>query len=227
MEWSGGAQGKGTPSVVRPNSEGANNLATLAELYTGLFNAEGVHFINSVLESTTEFFDGNIILTMAELGEMESQEMRGTAFERGIAPFPQYNRQSPGFRTIVHDQAEIACILNNASSFSMASAYMQYINEESADVLNEYYEKGLKFKYNESKTTRMMIDFVKDHINTPFESVLTVYVCGTSSVARQLYDILDNLAKNDSNAFASTYAGVADSYQAQLTVILGDLAALD
>ena len=227
VEWSGGSFGVGAPSVVKPGSEGANQLASLSELYTTIFNSEGVHYINDVLPSTTAFFNGNIILTTAMLGEMESSQMRGTQFERGILPCPQYNRSAPGFRTIVHDQAEISVILNNASSFTMASAYLQFINEESADVLKEYYEKGLKFKYNESKTTREMIDFVKDHIDSPFDSVFATYICGTSTVAQELYGVIQSMASQNKNAFASTFNANQGSYQASLEAILEKMAALE
>jgi hypothetical protein len=56
----------------------------------------------------------------------------------------------------------------NAPSFTRASAYLQYINEQSADVLTEYYEFSLKFKYNEDPTIRKMIDLVCDTIDSPF-----------------------------------------------------------
>ncbi len=227
VEWSGGAEGKGTPSIYAPTSEGANRLATLSQLYTALYNAEGVHYINDVLPSTTEFFSGNIVLSMAKLGEMESASMRDTKFTRGILPFPRYNRQSPNFVTVVHDQAEVSCILNNASSFSMASAYMQYMNEESDDVLNEYYEKGLKFKYNESKAVRAMIDFIKENIRSPFDAVLVNYICAEAATGGQLYEMYHSDAINNKNSFASTYAQNQGSYQASLTAILDKLSKLD
>lgn len=232
FEWSGGEWGVGTPSVVQAGTEGANKLAAFSELYTDMYNAEGMlrygfQIGGNVLESTTTFFNGNVILTMAKLGEMESQEMRGTPFERGVVPFPQYNRQAPGFRTIVHDQAELSGILNNTKSFTMSSAYLQFMSENSSDVLTEYYEKGLKFKYNESRTTREMIDFIKDHIATPFEMVMNMYVCQTSAVGKQLYDIFDQAAKQQNNSFASTYNANASSYQVRLQELIDLMAMIE
>ena len=216
VEWSGGAFGEGTPSVVASGSEGASMLEKVSKQYTELFNGEGVHFITTILESTTEFFDGNIIFTMSVLGEMESQQMRETDFKRGIVPFPRYNSAAPDFCTVVHDQAEISCILNNTTSFTAATAYLQFINENSADVLQEYYERGLKFKYNENKTVRRMIDFVKEHIVSPFDSVMALYLCGVSDSKVQLYSILQEQAVNENNAFASTYYQHVGGYEKAL-----------
>ncbi len=227
VEWSGGAEGKGTPSVYAPDSEGANRLATLSEGYRELFNAIGVHYVSDVLSSTTEFFNGRIVLTVAKLGEMESSDMRGTTFTRGILPFPRYDYNSPNFITVVHDQAEVSCILNNASSFALASAYLQYLNENSADVMEEYYENGLKFKYNDSQPVVEMIEYIKDHIRSPFDSVLTVYICASSENAYQIYDMLHSDAASDKNGFASSYRSHQGSYQASLDAILTKLAAIE
>ena len=228
VEWSGGSEGKGTPSVCLPTSEAANNLATLSRNYTTLFNSKGVHYIaEGVLESTTEFFSGNIIMTMSKLGEMESQDMRETDFKRGILPFPRYDRNSPNFVTVVHDQAEISVILSTTNNFTMASAYMQFLNEESADVLQEYYEKGLKFKYNDSKSVRTMIDYIKSNIRSPFDAVLVNYICGESAVKTQLYETFQSDATGGKNQFMSTYTQNQGSYADSLNAILTALARIE
>lgn len=216
VDWSGGSFGEGTPSVFAADSEGANVLAQVSQRYTELFNGAGVHYIDTILESTTEFFKGNIIFTMSVLGEMESQQMRGTNFQRGIVPFPRYSTAAPDYCTVVHDQAEISCILNNTASFSAVTAYLQFINENSADVLEEYYERSLKFKYNENKTVRTMIEFVKEHIVSPFDSVMALYLCDVSSQKKQLYSILQEQAIEQSNGFASSYAKYASTYELAL-----------
>lgn len=225
VEWSGGEQGKGTPSVYPAESEGANALNTLSQKFTELYNAEGVYCVGNVLDAVTQFFDGNVVLTVAKIGEMESAAMRETTFTRGILPFPRYDRNESDFVTVVHDQAEVSCILNNASSFSMASAYLQYMNEESDVVLEEYYERGLKFKYNESRSVRRMIDFIKEHIRSPFDSVLTVYLCDESTEKKQIYDIFAECATQNKNSFASTYHQHRGSYQTALETLVSRLAA--
>ena len=69
---------------------------------------------------------------------------------------------------MVHDQTELGAILVTTRSFARASAFMQYANELSEDVVTEYYEFSLKFKYNEDAAIRGMIDCVYESIDIPF-----------------------------------------------------------
>ncbi len=218
------APGEGTPSLI-PITD-ITPLVSLGNKYTELYNAKGVLANGiAVKDSTTMFMDGKIIMSMAELGEMESEEMRNTKFARGILPFPRYKREyTDGLNTVVHDQAEVTAILNTAESFSMASAYMQYINEQSVEILDTYYEEVLKFKYNESKGAREMIDMVHGSINSPFDSVMSI----------QLYNraIGDNIhfwssfqndaVMNRASTFSSTYGSMRGTLHTMLTTMLKD-----
>ena len=139
------------------------------DVASSTLTGDGIYFEREVLSSTNYFFDGNFLFAVSVLGELESTAMRGVEFQKGLVPFPKWNEQRQDeYHTMVHDQTELGAILNNAASFGRASAYMQAVNEESADVVYEYYEKGLKFKYNEDKGIRSMIDLVYNTIDTPF-----------------------------------------------------------
>lgn len=139
--------------------------ATNAKTQTG----EGIYFDRLVLSSTEHFFKGNVLFAASVLGELESVNMRDLSFQKGLVPFPKWSEQrQEKYHTMVHNQGEIGAILQNASSFGKASAFMQASNEESRDVIYEYYEKGLKFKYSEDKALRSMIDLVYNTIDTPF-----------------------------------------------------------
>ena len=225
-EWTKGGKvcepGTGTPALIAQNE--ITPLVQLGNKYTELYNAKGVLPVGVVKDSTTMFMDGKIVMSMAELGEMESEEMRNTKFTRGILPFPRYNRAyTDGITTVVHDQAEIDVILNNASSFGMASAFLQYVNEQSEDILNTYYEEVLKFKYNDSPGARDMIDLVHDTIDSPFDSVMTAKIFGGASTATQFYAYFqqDAVANRDST-LSSTYQEIRDAVQTQLTTMLDD-----
>ncbi len=207
--------GVGTPSLVTDTSD----LVVLGQKYTELYNSKGVLPLpDSVIESTTKFMDGKIIMTMAELGEMESAEMRNTKFRRGILPFPRYSREVD-ITTVVHDQAEVTAILNNAKSFNMASAYMQYINEMSVDILDTYYEEVLKFKYNDSQGARDMIDVVHESIDTPFELLMQSYICGTAGTTH-IYEYFYSDARHNKTSFKSNYDNVRGTLQTELDTIL-------
>lgn len=216
------AAGEGTPAFVTDTTD----LGKVSVKFTELYNAAGVLSLpNSVIESTTMFMDGKMVMSMAELGEMESEDMRATKFQRGILPFPRYSRNVENITTVVHDQAEVTAILNNAKSFNMASAFMQYVNEESVEILDVYYEEVLKFKYNDSKGARAMIDLVHDTIDNPFESVMQPYICSAAN-ATQLYSYFEMDAKNNKTSFKSNYDGARGKLQTQLETALAEFGKL-
>ncbi len=140
----------------------------------GIINQSG-------LDCITTFMEGNVLFAPATLGELESEELREVTFEKGLVPVPKYNKKrQDAYHTMVEMYAELSAVLVNAPSFTKASAYLQYVNDMSADVLSEYYELSLKFKYNSDPSIRMMIDLVYDTIDSPFgiwfESVILDYV---------------------------------------------------
>ena len=124
--------------------------------------------------------------------------------------------------TAVGTMAEVSAILNNAKSFAMASAYLQYINEESTEILDFYYEEVLKFKYNESPGARKMIDLITDSIASPCEKLLSLTVSRRSGSNGHLTDevkdieviFLIDAQKNNVNT-----STVRSSYDAQKDVM--------
>ncbi len=149
--------------------------------YDPVYTGNGIYYEREVLSSTEYFFNGNFLMAVSVLGELESAAMRGIVFNKGLVPMPKWDeRFQENYHTMVHDQTELGAILNNATSFGRASAFMQAVNEESKDVIHEYYEKGLKFKYNDDKGIRSMIDLVYNTIDSPFgmqlEFVLDVVI---------------------------------------------------
>ncbi|MCQ2385110.1 MAG: hypothetical protein MJ078_00305 [Clostridia bacterium] len=223
LSWESGTQGIGTPYVVgtqKGGMEGQNALTKLAEKYKELYNKEGVLFINDVLPTVTMFMDQKSIFTMAKLGEMESVQLRGTDFNRGLVVYPKADANSDGpFHTMVHDQAEIGAILSSSRRFTMASAYLEMLNEESTDVLNEY-NNSLKFKYNDNdaeqaKAVRDMIETVHDTIDTPFEPLLGGYICTLTTTQSTIYTLIQTQAKGglNNNSFTSNYTAYVDALQ--------------
>ena len=224
-------QGYGTPVIVgEPGTDPAtkNMLSTISEAYKKLYNGGGVfdtsksYSENAVKEATDQFINGKTVFSTIILGEMESDSMREVAFTRGILPFPKYSSAQENFLTVVHDQAEIGAILANAKSPTMASAYMQALNEASSTVLTEYYEKSLKIKYNTAGDSeggvRLMIDLVHDTIDSPFESVISNYICGLAGgdTTISLYQYMTNDAKNNGTAFGTKYNAAIPALQSTL-----------
>ena len=186
--------------------------ATNAKTTTG----RGILFDRLVLSSTEYFFNGNVLFAASVLGELESTTMRDVTFTKGLVPFPKWDEQKQdAYHTMMHNQGEIGAILANTSSFGKASAFMQAANEESRDVLHEYYEKGLKFKYSDDKGIRSMIDLVYNTIDKPFGMELGRIVGEEMGMSW--------LTINDAavaNTVASTYASENVAYATALRTVL-------
>ena len=154
------------------------------------------------------------------MGEMESEQVRDSQVNKGVLPIPKFDQTlQPEYHTLVHDQAEIACILNNARHFSAASAYLQKASEDSVAIMKEYYDKSLKLKYNEDKDTQAMLDLIHDRIVTPFELIITRIVCsggqylpGAPYSGGEIYNMVLADAKEQKNSFASSWAAAYDGW---------------
>ena len=173
------------------------------DIYRSSGTGDGIYWQQEVLSSTECFMKGNFLFAQSVLGELESDELRNVTFEKGLVPFPKYDRnRQEKYHTMVHDQTELGAILVTTTSFARTSAFMQYANEQSADVVTEYYELSLKFKYNEDASIRSMIDLVYNSIDVPFgmqfEKIILEYGNGQTPLYEGIfYGSLSN--KFDSN----------------------------
>ena len=191
--------------------------------YTSMAEAVGVYWEQEVKTSTDCFLQGNFLFAMSRLGEMESPELRDFSASKGLVPVPKWEQDSQeDYHTVVHDQAEIGCILNTAKAYSAASALMQYLNEESGNVVYAYYEKGLKYKYNSDKNSRIMMDIVRDSTDTPFGWQIGV-------LCQQLYTgsgSLHGMYIEENKTCASTFASEKDAYRDCMNKMIAKFAEL-
>ena len=180
----------------------------VANKFQNLTQTTGVLKLAQPQDATTAFLRGNLLFAISRLGEMESQALREFKSAKGLVPIPKWNYQEQDeYLTTLHDQVEIGTILNTASAFSASSALMQYLNEESEKVVYTYYEKGLKFKYNDDKNNRAMMDLIRDTVASPFG-----YCIGDHCQA--LYTgagVLKGMYITDKN-LSSTFASEKDAY---------------
>ena len=201
---------KGTPVIISDNS----NYATLHDNFFDLFRAAGSYYLSTeISRAVTLFLTGRVIFVVNMLGEMESPQVRESDIARGVLPLPKYDcDKQANYQTLVHDQAEIGCILANTRHFGAATAYMQAANTSSAEIQVEYYEQSLKLRYNEDLDTQDMLDLVKSGITDPFESLIARLVASGSTAlpgapytGTEIYTIIAGDARNNTNTFTSTW----------------------
>ncbi|MBR2622446.1 MAG: hypothetical protein IKC97_08775, partial [Clostridia bacterium] len=141
----------------------------VSDKFKNLTDSQGVYFQQEIKSSTECFLQGNFLFAISRLGEMESRELRDFSYAKGLVPIPKWNaNEQDEYRTILHDQVEVGAILKTANAYSAASALMQYLNEESDQVIYTYYDKGLKYKYNDDKMAREVMDLIRETVDSPF-----------------------------------------------------------
>ena len=218
---------EGVPAMITDTSD----MVKVGVKFTELYNAKGVYNFPDVNGSAEDciynFISGKAVMSMANLGEMESADMRNAGFRRGILPFPSYSPEIGDLTTLVHDQAEVSVILNNANSFAMASAYLQYVNEESTEILNFYYDEVLKFKYNDSRGARNMIDLVTETVTTPFEASMVLYVFSEAKLPPMDQTFANDAKKNSGTTLRSTYDAARQALQTTLERLYADFIKLE
>ena len=205
------------------------------ERFSDLYNTAGHYHCATVQESTTLFLDGTYLFALSMMGEMESEQVRDSQVNKGVLPLPKFDlTMQPDYQTLVHDQAEIACILNNARHFSAATAYLQKASEDSVEIMKEYYDKSLKLKYNEDRDTQEMMDLIHDRIVSPFELIIArlvvsggSYLPGAPYTGTEMFNLVVADAKEQKTSFASSWAAAYDGWCNNLDHLLGLFDELD
>ena len=204
----------GKPTLISDIDEMNRMGQKVREIWTQETTGDGIYF-KTDLNCIDMFMQNRALFTPSLLGELESDEFREANFDKGLVPLPKYDvgRQEE-YYTMMNVGAELSCILVNAPSFTRASAYLQYINEQSADVLTEYYELSLKFKYNEDPIIRKMIDLVRDTIDSPFgmhfENVILQYLETEEKTLNLHYAISRNMLSSFYNTWRDPYKKALD-----------------
>jgi hypothetical protein len=229
LEWDGEIYNS-NPSVIENNGD----MLTLVDGVVSLMNTSGFIYVgNDILKATTLFLDGTYLFAMSMMGEMESEQVRDSGVNKGILPIPKFDLAlQEDYNTLVHNQADIACILNNARHFSAATAYLQLASEKSVSIMKEYYDKSLKLKYNEDKDTQMMIDLIHRSVGSPFESILVRsifkgdYIPGAPYRGTHLFDLILAAVESRKNSFSSDYAAGYDGWCNNLEALIAVFAGL-
>ena len=190
--------------------ESVDAFQKLADKYAEMMNTKGALYDGLALTSTVHFLHGNALFAFSRLGEMESPDLRDFAAAKGLVPVPKYDDNlQDDYHTVVSDQVEVGSILNTAKAFSAASALMQYMNENSTATVHAYYEKGLKYKYNDDRNARTMMDIVRATTDSPFGMQIgalceTLYT-GTGELSGMKFP-------KDKIAWSSVYNSEKDAY---------------
>ena len=213
----------GKPTMISDIDEMNRMGQKVREIWAYGYTGEGIYQEND-LDCIGHFMQGGALFTPSMMGELESDEFRGANFDKGLVPIPKYDdSRQTDYHTMMNVGAELSAILVNAPSFTRASAYLQYINEQSEDVKNEYYNFSLKFKYNDDPSIRSMIDLVYETIDSPFgmhyENVIMQYLEAENNTLNLHYAISRNMLSSFYETWSIPYKKALEKAVAEFAKI--------
>ncbi len=110
------------------------------------------------------FIDGTALFTSGVLlSYLETTEYLNMEDDKCVIPFPKLEASDKYYVT-AHDNARVGSILICTEKFKETTAWLQAMALTSTDVLDEYYNVALKFKYGTDLGTTKMLDIIYDSI---------------------------------------------------------------
>ena len=142
------------------------------------------------------------------------------------------------YSSLVADNACSGAILYASKQFTMASAYLQMMTEESDGVRFQYFDQGLKLKNNQSNDPRQVevLDLIHAAVSNSnplpflFDNLCSRNLTGTgnsSGSACTIYDILQNSIDGKTNVFSSWWDSEVEAKNNELQRIVGIFNAKD
>ena len=137
------------------------------------------------------------------------------------------------YKVLVSDNACAGAILFASQKFTAASAYLQLMTEESADVYTEYFDQGLKLKNNASNDPRQVevLNLIRNAVDMPlaflFDNLASRNITTGSGAnplqpnsASTIYDIIEHALTNNTNAFSSIWDSEVEAKNRELQSVV-------
>jgi len=190
-----------------------NNLEKMVYVTDMLINiqySQGIWKSEDVHDSLNIFVDDKAIFCVFQkLGAMELEHVRN--FEgTGVVPYPMSDENQDGYRTVVHDTAEMGAFPKTTvgEAASAASAVIQVMSTHAhANMRRDYFETILKLKLVQDEYSAQMLDIIVDGIRAPFEFVY---------INSYAYSPVSNSIRSNTNKVASTLQSGANGLQKTL-----------
>ena len=190
----------GEDGIPMMRADPVERMSFVAERLMRVQQSPGIWKTGSAMESRSFFVNGGAIFgVFFNLGDMEGADFRDMdGF--GVVPYPMADENQDGYRTLVHDTAELGVIPANMTgqAASAASAVIQAMSVHAHRYLRPlYFETALKQKYSQDQMTAQMLDIIVDGIRAPFEFIyLNSYSYGPiqTSIQRNTDMVASSLA---------------------------------
>ncbi|MCQ2431545.1 MAG: hypothetical protein MJ175_02950 [Clostridia bacterium] len=208
--------------VLNPS---VDRLSVLADKIIEVYSSPGYCVMDS--EGTAErinyFVNGQVLFDVwLKIADLETDEMRNMD-GIGMLPYPKLDEQQDGYRSLVHDIAEISAIPVTVKEDHLPalSAYLQAMTQYTDEhIMPAYFETALKIKYSQDEQSAKVLDILREGIRCPFEYAYTEYFSAIG------YDALSSSINKKTNVVASSIEKGMSSAQKKLDKLLDALDAL-
>ena len=198
----------GTPSYVNDPTILHSFVSKVIELQ----EQKGVSF--NAADVFTRFTNGKALFYAGcYLCELESQPIQDMQkYNVLVIPYPVFKADEDTvvthYNTLISDNAKVAAIPYMSNQFSLATAYIQLSMEDSADIMDYYYDRYLKGTTSKDEGNAAIIDKIKDGILSPTVFLFDNYVARTyhKDEKAAVYDFLKVCCTNGTNDFSNQWA---------------------
>lgn len=228
------ADGTKTPTYPATNSDLNNLVSTFNDNFgkTGIvaveagsdFSAIGDNEAKTELQAIrNRFAQGKVlfggVVALGSLDEDVYQNMMvdgGKGF--GVLPIPVY-QSSDDYLTLVHNLAKVVAIAKNTTKFSQCSAYIDYLSQESDDVLDSYYNQYLVSKTGgkAAEANKNMLTYIRTHVKDAFaktvEDAIGIWKSNDADVTANKFHEIIARSGFELDDFTGTYAGIVGKKQ--------------
>ncbi len=206
------------------------DVSQLSRLASAVFdltkNTNGVLYTNrrEIPDFRKPFTEGKVLFLGGYwLGDLEHRSFHEMP-NKSVVVYPKWDETKINYSTYIHHSAEVGYILKNTATFTAASAYLQYLNEESVKMIGRYYEIALKYKYSTDPDPMAleMLDLIHDSFASPFDELIGMQIgCDLKTLIKECE------AKKDETAAYYKYIANRDTnFKTRLDHILSTYAGL-
>ncbi len=169
-----------------------------------------------------KFREGRLLFaTLMRIGDLEHSKMLEMQNKLAI-PYPITDPSQSDYKTFVNFEAEVGMIPVQAKqNFTEVSAYLQLLNEQSSDIVTQYFEESLKFKYStEAVGAGRMLDVIYDSIGATRNFNILYQARDESGYSHndlpRLELIVSGSIGKGQNNFTAQWASYREAYRAGL-----------
>ncbi len=154
-----------------------------------VFSTDGVLAVKSTGDQVgsirDKFASGSLVFGgCIMMGSVEAETYQAMDQSFGLIPIPKIAEgEEYRYNTLIHNVGKCGAISLHTQRPEAVSAYIQYCTENSAELMNEYYNYAMKYKYTSDAGTAEMLDMIYENIVSIREKALEDIIASQNTQA--------------------------------------------